>query len=111
MSNKKGQFKKGHEKLGGRTKGTKNKVNAQIKERIKNFIDNNYDNVLEDLKELDSLERVRFYLKLLEFVLPKQKSIDLVLEPKNEIVHVTFTSPTTKLFTSEAELLASDGLD
>ncbi len=48
MSNKKGQFKKGHEKLGGRTKGTKNKVNAQIKDRIKNFIDNNFDNVLED---------------------------------------------------------------
>jgi hypothetical protein len=116
MTSNKGQFKAGHAKAGGRTKGSKNKATAKIKERVQSFIDDNFDSMQEDLKQLEPLERVKVYLKLMEFVLPKQKALDIEhseykgiplihwVENDANTHNVQFTKTGVEPITSEAEL-------
>ena len=64
-----GQFKKGE---GGRPKGTKNKKTAENSERINNvlsYINDKY--MYEDIDSLSSSERVKTYISLMEYVVPK----------------------------------------
>ena len=64
-------FEPGHEKVGGRKKGTPNKTTASIRSRIQKLVDSEYEAVLEDLKELSPKDRVNAFISMLEFVLPK----------------------------------------
>ena len=68
----------GH-KTGGRTAGTPNKVTTDLKTRIAALLDTQFDTVAEDLDALEPKDRVTAYLKLLEYVVPKQREqkIDL----------------------------------
>lgn len=75
-------FKKG--KSGnpkGKPPGTKNKVNREIRQRINDFLDENFETIEDDLKALEPRERVRFYIELLQFGLPKLKAIELTNDP------------------------------
>ncbi len=60
----------------GRPKGTKNKVTAELKERIKTFLDANFEAVTESFKELDAEKRILLYEKFLGYVVPKVKEND-----------------------------------
>lgn len=73
------KYEKGHEKQGGRKAGTPNKATATIKERIAALVDEQFENLNDDLELLEPKDRVTAYLKLLEYVLPKQREqkIDL----------------------------------
>ena len=66
-------------KTGGRKAGTPNKATADIKNRIAQLIDEQFETISSDLDEMDPKDRVSAYLKLLEYVLPKQREqkIDL----------------------------------
>lgn len=64
-------FEPGHEKIGGRKKGTLNKKTASIRSRIEKLVDSEYEAVLSDLKELSPKDRVNAFISMLEFVLPK----------------------------------------
>ena len=66
-------------KTGGRTVGTPNKVTTDLKTRIANLIDNQFDTIQADLDTLEPKDRVTAYLKFMEYVLPKQREqkIDL----------------------------------
>ena len=71
-------FKKGESgNPKGRPTGKANKVNQEIRERINDFLDNNFELIQNDLLEMESKERVKFYLELLAFGLPKLKQIEL----------------------------------
>jgi hypothetical protein len=61
----------------GRPKGTPNRVNDEIRKRIVAFLDNDFDNIKADLKKLEPKERVRFYIDLLQFGLPRLKAIEM----------------------------------
>ena len=78
-------FKKGRTKSGGRTKGTKNKVPADIKSKVKNFIDSSFDDVLQAFALLEPRDKVQAWIKLLPYVIAKQKEItsnvDMTLKP------------------------------
>lgn len=65
----------------GRPPGIKNRINQEIRQRINDFLDENFDTIKEDLKELEPRERVRFYIELLQFGLPKLKAIELSNDP------------------------------
>lgn len=71
-------FKKGESgNPTGRPPGTANKVNQEIRERINDFLDNNFSMIESDLLELEPKERVKFYIELLQYSLPKLKATDL----------------------------------
>ncbi|HYQ57586.1 MAG TPA: hypothetical protein VEP89_09600, partial [Draconibacterium sp.] len=54
-----------------------NKINEEIRSRINDFLDNNFDNIQSDLEQLEPRDRVRFYIDLLSFGLPRLKQVEL----------------------------------
>jgi hypothetical protein len=73
MRNEKGQFEKGS---GGRQQGSKNKTSNNIRAKIEGLINTNFETIEEDLNNLQPNERIKAYLKLLEFIVPKQRHIE-----------------------------------
>jgi hypothetical protein len=67
----------GRGRLGGRVKGTPNKVTATLKEFIKNLIDDNRSQVIADMQELEPYQRLLFIERLVGYVLPKQAAVDV----------------------------------
>lgn len=65
----------------GRPPGTTNKINQEIRGRINDFLDNNFETIQSDLMELEPRERVKFYIDLLSFGLPRLKSVELTNDP------------------------------
>lgn len=72
-------FEKGRGKTGGRQSGSTNRTSTDIKSKIADLIDQQFDAITADLELLEPKERVTAYLKFLEYVLPKQREqkIDL----------------------------------
>lgn len=70
----------------GRPQGSKTKVNEEIRQRIVSFLDNNFDSIENDLIQLEPKDRIKFYIDLLSFGLPKLKSMELINDP-NAISH------------------------
>jgi hypothetical protein len=98
------QFSKGHVKLGGRKKGTPNKVSSDLRNRIKLFLDNNFEQLEKDISELQPADRVRFLIKLMEFVVPKQQNMQLSGQDKTECIQVVFKGTGVPPVRSESEL-------
>jgi hypothetical protein len=57
----------------GRPSGVPNKVTANLKDRVNLLIENNFDKLQTDLDTIDPKDRLSIMLKLMEYVLPKQK--------------------------------------
>lgn len=80
---------KGTPKTGGRCKGTPNKVTGTLKEYISEIIDDNRERIKEDLELLEPKDRLQILEKMMQYVIPKQKEIDMPeLANRVEIVHV-----------------------
>jgi len=63
--------------LKGRPKGRTNKVTAELRERIKNFLDGNFETVQDDFHKLDPVQKLSFYEKLIKYIIPVQNSNEL----------------------------------
>ena len=61
----------------GRAAGVPNKATKQIREMINDFLDSNFDNIVEAFNELQPREKVKFYIDLLQYGVPKLQSTDL----------------------------------
>lgn len=61
----------GKGRLGGRSKGTPNKVTATAKEWLAALIDKNRRQIERDLKQLEPKERLQILEKLMQYVIPK----------------------------------------
>lgn len=72
MGRKKGD---GKGRLGGRTKGTPNRISGTVKEWIRKVIDGNRQQFEDDLCKLEPGERVRVISNLLQYVTPKMQSM------------------------------------
>jgi hypothetical protein len=71
-------FEKGHSgNPGGRPKGAGNKVTTQLRETISAFLNENFNKVKEDFDKLKPVERVRLFIELLSFGVPKLQSVQL----------------------------------
>jgi uncharacterized protein YbcI len=66
-------FEQGRSKTGGRRPGTPNKTAANLKEQIAAFVGANFEQFTTDLSQLEPKERATLYLKMMEYVLPKQR--------------------------------------
>jgi len=66
----------------GRKPGAINKVTGELRERIKNFLDGNFETIEKDFKTLDSEKRVALFEKYMKYCLPQLQttSIDLNIE-------------------------------
>lgn len=57
----------------GRPKGVGNKLNNDLKSRIAQIVENGFEAIETDLEALEAKDRITAYLKLLEYILPKQR--------------------------------------
>ena len=61
----------------GRPKGAKNKIGKDLRDRIVNFLSDEFTSIENDFKKLKPRERVRLYCDLLQYGLPKLQAISL----------------------------------
>lgn len=71
------KFKKGQSKLpgAGRKPGSPNKVTADIRARVADFLTGDFETFKNKMRELDPDAYCRTYVALLPYVTPKQKEI------------------------------------
>lgn len=60
----------------GRPKGSKNRTTQDLRERISDFIGDEWERVMRDFKRLPLPERMRFFERLLGYVLPKLQNVE-----------------------------------
>ena len=65
----------GKGRLGGRQKGTPNKVTASVKDWLSGLIDKNRKQIEKDIKQLEPKERLQVLEKLMQYVIPKQQAV------------------------------------
>jgi hypothetical protein len=70
-------------KTGGRVSGTPNKVTKCIRESIQTILDENFDQIRNDIKELNPKDRIEILIKFAEFVIPKMQRTEIKNETKN----------------------------
>ena len=81
------KFEKGN-KLGGRKKGSVNRTTEMAKLTLARIADKGLNNINEDLEKIrksNPIEAAKLYIKLLEFVVPKLKAVDM--QVSGEINH------------------------
>ncbi len=59
----------------GRPKGSPNKITAELRERISDFLNANWEQIEKDFGTLDAEKRILIYEKLLQFTLPRLQSV------------------------------------
>ncbi len=64
-------------KTGGREQGTPNKLTSDLKNRINDFLNENWDQVEKDFKILEPEKRVLLFEKLLSYTLPKMQTVQM----------------------------------
>lgn len=66
----------GKGRIGGRAKGTPNRVSATTKEWLASLIDENREQIEKDLKQLQPKERLQILEKLMQYVIPKSSIVE-----------------------------------
>ena len=63
--------------VNGRPVGSKNKVTVDLRKRINDFLNDNWETLQSDFEQLEAKDRVNFYEKLLQYGLPKMQHTQL----------------------------------
>lgn len=69
-------------KYGGRTQGTPNKITTEMRKKISDALNNSIENLESDLATLNTKERLEIVAKLLNFILPKLKEVEINTDEK-----------------------------
>lgn len=64
----------GKGRMGGRAKGTPNKVTGTVKEWLTDLIDRNRGQIEADLQQLEPKERLAMLEKFMQYIVPKPKT-------------------------------------
>jgi hypothetical protein len=64
----------------GRKKGVPNKITHDLRESLQGFLKNNEANFQTIFDQLDPKDKIRYYIDLLPFVVPKLQSTQLMVE-------------------------------
>lgn len=60
----------------GRAKGQKNKLSVEVRQALRDLVEEQIPTLKADLGALEPAERVRLLVKLLDFVVPRLRSVD-----------------------------------
>lgn len=71
-------------KTGGRTKGAVNKTTAEIREHFQSLVSDNLEQLNNDLKSLEPLQRLKMIIELSKFVVPTLKATELTTGIENK---------------------------
>ena len=95
----------GKGRIGGRTKGTPNKVSSTVKDWISQLIDDNRVQIEKDIKKLSPKDRLQMFEKLMQYVVPKQQSVraDIDLSKLSETQLDLIVDELTKYINDESE--------
>ena len=74
----------GKGRLGGRAKGTPNKVTTDLKTWVASILNGGREQFEQDLRNLEPLERVKVFTGLLNYVLPKQQAMSVEAQVEAE---------------------------
>ena len=69
-------------KFGGRTQGTPNRLTTEVRQKISDALSNSIENLESDLATLSTKERLEIVSKLLNFILPKLKEVEINTDEK-----------------------------
>ncbi|PSL01921.1 DUF5681 domain-containing protein [Cecembia rubra] len=58
----------------GRPKGSKNKANEAIRDKIQCLFEGNFDKIQTDIEKLDPKDRLKFLTDLMPYLVPKLQS-------------------------------------
>ena len=58
----------------GRPVGSQNKRKKQLREKIENFLVNNFEAVVEEINTMSSKDKIKFYVEMLPYGLGKVKA-------------------------------------
>lgn len=92
---------KGTPKTGGRVKGSLNKQTAELRSFVAELIEYSQDKIKDDIDKLDAGQRLMYFEKLLQYVLPKPKPADFPLEAG--LTHVIHGSTAYVITTEERD--------
>lgn len=70
-------FEKGNKHGKGRPKGSQNKTTVQMKEFLMSVSEHLEEGLLDDLQELQPIDRIKVWLSLQEYLLPKLSRTDI----------------------------------
>lgn len=65
---------------GGRPKGAQNKTSKQVKEILSDILSDEIEAMPERLNQLSDKERLDIVVKLLPYILPKQKEVEITTD-------------------------------
>ena len=99
------QKNEGKGRIGGRAKGTPNKVSSTVKDWISQLIDDNRVQIEKDIKKLSPKDRLQMFEKLMQYVVPKQQSVraDIDLSKLSETQLDLIVDELTKYINDESE--------
>lgn len=66
----------GRGRIGGRAKGTPNKVSKERRELISEFLDKEWGNFLKMYNESDRETKMKIYMEMIPYTTPKMASIE-----------------------------------
>lgn len=78
-------FKKGNHFGNGRPKGSQNRTTAQIKEYLMQLADAIESYLINDIEMLTPGERVKTYLSIMEYLLPKLSRQDITTDSDGKV--------------------------
>jgi hypothetical protein len=79
-------------KFGGRTAGAVNKTTTEIRERYQSLVSDNLEQLNDDLKSLEPLQRLKIITELSKFVVPTLKATELTTDlQSNKFQPITIT--------------------
>jgi hypothetical protein len=83
-------------KTGGREKNTPNMLTKELREKISDFLNKNWEQVEKDFQVLEPDKRLMFFEKLIQYTLPRLQSIQAPDMKAGEIHRIVFKDFSTK---------------
>jgi hypothetical protein len=104
-------YEKGHEKKGGRKKGTPNKNTQERKDELEALFHKElgFQSLIDDVNEIeDPKDRADQKMKVMAFFMAKHKSVEHTGENPFENIILNFTPSKVKLPSSESEVIKNN---
>lgn len=70
----------GRGRMGGRAKGTPNRVNKSLREWVLDLVNKNKRQIKKDLEALDPRDRLAMLERLMRYVLPRMESVTAAVD-------------------------------